>query len=85
MILFTKKSDIYGNFSFGLDLESLLFKKNLSAKKIEQELLHQIRAFCPEYQTYKTDVDVVFYKYPNREETQINISIENIRVITIQT
>lgn len=85
MILFTRKGEIVGDNNFGVDLERLLFKKNLNNDQIKTEIQDQIGQYCAEFSTYDTVIDVRFYKFPNRDECEINIRINNIDVISIRT
>jgi len=85
MILFTSKGEIIGDSNFGVDLERLLFKKNLNNEQIKKEIQDQIGQYCSEYSTYDTLIDVKFYKFSNRDECEINIRINNIDVISIRT
>lgn len=85
MILFTKKGEVVGDTNFGVDLERLLFKKNLNNEQIKKEVQDQLGIYCSEFDKYDTKINVKFYKFNNRDECEINISINNMDVISVRT
>lgn len=84
MILFTRKGET-PDFNFGVNLEQMLFKKNLDNTKIKNEIENQISGYCDEYREYETTVDVKFYQMNNHDECEINIMVNGINVIDIKT
>lgn len=84
MILFTRRGETT-DFNFGVNLEQMLFKKNLDNAKIKSEIENQISSYCDEYREYQTTVDVKFYKMNNHDECEINISVNGMNVIDIKT
>jgi hypothetical protein len=60
MILGTKPGEVLGNYSFGIDLEYVVFNTKKSAEKLGEEIREQIKSYVYHGDNISVDVDVNF-------------------------
>jgi hypothetical protein len=67
MMIFTKRGEVLGDPSFGLDLESLIYDMNLSESALRKEVQNNIRAYIPEFEALGGTYELKFYLGTNRD------------------
>jgi hypothetical protein len=67
MMLFTRKGEVLGDPSFGLDLETLIYDMDLSENAIRQEVQDNIKAYIPEFEFLGGTYSLKFYLGTNRD------------------
>jgi len=67
MLLFTKKGEVLGDSSFGLDLEGMVYELELSEEAIKKEIQDSIRAYIPEFYSLGGTYKLNFYLGTNRD------------------
>ena len=67
MMIFTKRGEVLGDPSFGLDLESLIYDMNLSESALRKEVQNNIRAYIPEFESLGGTYELKFYLGTNRD------------------
>lgn len=67
MMLFTRKGEVLGDPSFGLNLEDLIYDMNLSESAVRDEIRDNIRAYVPEFQSLGGSYELKFYLGTNRD------------------
>ena len=61
MMIFTRRGEVLGDPSFGLDLESLIYDMNLSESALRKEVQNNIRAYIPEFEALGGTYELKFY------------------------
>ena len=67
MMIFTRRGEVLGDPSFGLDLESLIYDMNLSESALRKEVQNNIRAYIPEFEALGGTYELKFYLGTNRD------------------
>lgn len=84
-VLFTNKGEVLGCPELGCNLDDMVFTLELNASYIKQQIYNQITTYCMNMenpQLYNVTVDVNFFTLEERNGAEINISINENRVIT---
>ena len=82
IILYTRRGQVLGVPNLGMDLENYLFNKRININDIRNQFYTQISAFVPEAQNYDVKIDIRERMYTTHKELHINITINNVLVIT---
>lgn len=77
MLLFTRKGEVLGDPSFGLDLESLIYELNLSETSISKEIQENIRAYIPEFYALGGSYKLNFYLGTNRDIATLDFKFKS--------
>jgi len=77
MLFFTKKREVLGQHSLGMNLEELIYTLNASASNIEQLVDTQIKQYCPLASKYNIKVSCNFSKGTTRDIGVIDIYVDN--------
>ncbi|MEG1008852.1 MAG: hypothetical protein RSE41_02910 [Clostridia bacterium] len=83
MILGTTPGQIFGEFKFGLDIESLIFQSNINEFNLEKKIKEQINQYISEASDYKIDASVQFGKAEFYDYAIIDILINDTKVVGI--
>jgi hypothetical protein len=75
MIIFTRKGEILGEPSLGLNLEDLLFEFNFNANQIKNDFYGQLAAFVPDTKNFPVTIEVNFSQGTVRDLAYIDIYI----------
>lgn len=67
MMIFTRKGEVLGDPSFGLDLEELIYDMNLSEFSVRKEIEYNIKAYIPEFELLGGVYELRFYLGTNRD------------------
>jgi hypothetical protein len=67
MLIFTRKGEVLGDPSFGLDLEELIYDLELSEFSIRKEIEDNIKTYIPEFESLGGTYDLKFYLGTNRD------------------
>jgi len=76
ILLKTPKGSVMGYEDFGIDLEGLVFEKNLNEGTIKSEIEDAIKLYCSMGRTFTTNVNVTFFKGTSRDMCLIDIFID---------
>lgn len=79
MLLFTRKGDILGAPTLGVNLEDMIFSLTVSAGVIETAIYNQIQNYCKLANKYKVDVSVRFFKGTERDIAVVDILVNGAR------
>lgn len=74
MALQSEVGSIMGSDSF-FDLEELVFEQNLNESQIQERIRETISNFCSFYNSFETDINVMFTKGEVRDICLVNINI----------
>ena len=77
MLIFTRKGEVLGDSSFGLDLESLVYELNLSEESIKKEIQDNIRAYIPEFYALGGSYNLNFYLGTNRDIATLDFKFKS--------
>jgi hypothetical protein len=67
MLIFTRRGEVLGDPSFGLDLEELIYDLNLSESSVRKEIQSNIKAYIPEFEALGGTYELKFYLGTNRD------------------
>lgn len=79
MLLFTRKGDVLGAPTMGIDLEDMIYSLTVSAGVIETAIYNQIQNYCTLANKYKVDVNVRFFKGTERDIAVVDILVDGAR------
>ena len=80
--LFTSKGDVLGAPGMGANLDELIFSLVLSENTIENNINHQITAYClPDIAGFSVDTKVSFFSTLERDGCLVDIFVNEQRVI----
>jgi hypothetical protein len=68
MILFTNKTELFGDPDFGADLILLLYETKVSGDFVKTEIIKQINTYIPEIANANYTLDVVFSQDPENAQ-----------------
>lgn len=67
MMIFTRRGEVLGDPSFGLDLEEYIYDLELSEGAIRKEIQNNIKAYIPEFEFLGGTYELKFYMGTNRD------------------
>lgn len=82
-VLFTNKGEVLGDAEFGCSLEDLLYTLNANEYTLKNEIDQQIAKYCPLSTKYSVRVNVSFVRGEVRDEAYIDITVNNIFVVSV--
>lgn len=82
MLMNTQKGSILGYEDFGVDIEGLVFEKDLNENSIKTEIEDHIKLYCSLNRDFTTNVVVKFFRGVSRDMCVIDIFIDGSKMIT---
>jgi len=82
IILYTRRGQVLGEPTLGMDLEGYLFNKFINTSDIRNQFYNQLSAFVPEAKDYKVQMHIHERFYVNQKQLDIRITIDNVLVTT---
>jgi hypothetical protein len=67
MLFFTRKGEVLGDPSFGLDLEEYIYDLNLTEAAMKKQIQNNIEAYIPEFESLGGTYELKFYLGTNRD------------------
>lgn len=81
MVLFTNKGELIGDPDFGCDMERMLWQTALSAERIREAIVDQIRRYITSLDASDYKVDVYIFRGDLRDIAEVYITLDYAQVL----
>lgn len=83
MIFFTRKGEVAGAYSLGMNLEDALFKFSFNSAKIQEDFASQMAIYVPESGAFRVELKINFVQGSIRDIAYLDIYIDGTKYLGV--